>query len=256
MKKFAFLLAVALPVCAFTSCGDDDDPESLSISSNTVEVAFGAQADLTANSPEANTSWTSSDPFVATYKDGKVVANHVGTCEITASWNGETKTCKVTVNPTNNDFTMPVITWGADVAAVKAAVKGFQLDETNSTDNELRYYTNVVSFTLPAYQYLFNGEGYTGLYSSNLLIEEGADLANVMKIQEWLKQYYNEKETEEDIEYVNGQNETICVLSALIDAEGESTDTWAAIWTAPATKAGQADLVKASKAAALRMVKK
>lgn len=250
MKKFALLLAVALPM-VFTSCGNDDEPESLIISSTTLEISTGGRHDLNTNVPES-TTWVSSDEFVATYKDGEVLAHHVGTCDMVATWNGETQTCKVTVTPELNTYVLPVMNWGADAAAVKAAVKGFQLDEANSTDNDLRFYTNATTFEFPAYQYLFNGQGYTGLFSSTLLVAD--DIDEALKLTEWLQQYYIETEEEEGNVYTDDEGNEVCLFAPIVDGEGASI-AYGAIWTAPATKANYIDVIKAAKAAAVDMVK-
>jgi len=258
MKKFALLLAVALPM-VFTSCGNEDEPDTLELSNTTIDMTYGAREALTANA-SSDVTWLTSDPFVAEYENGKVVAKHVGTCEITASWNGETAVCKVTVNPANANFTMPVLTWGATAAQVKAAVKGFQLDEANSTDKDLRYYTNAANFEYPAYQYLLDGKvgdiEYKGLYSSTLLVKDSEEAYD--QISAWLEQYYNVSPNDdgEDV-YSNGKGEEACVVGPLFADDGTDLGIWSAVWTdASGTKALNADLVKVAKAAAADMVKK
>ncbi len=240
MKKFALLLAVALPL-GFASCGDDTE-DGFAIQSDDIEVKWDQTAQLSATESK-DVTWMTDNDFIATVdKNGKVTANHVGSCTITASWKGETDQIKVTVIPANNDFIMPFIVWGKDAATVKATFKGFELDAANSTDTDLRYYTDLATFSYPAYQYLFDANG---LYASTLLANYSND-DDIDALTDWLEQYYEYDDNADDILYTNGTQE---VTIDVVD-----DDVFGAYWTKPATKA--ADYLSKAKAAASKMVKK
>lgn len=251
MKKFALLLAVALPM-AFASCGDDNDA-SFTLSQSSVELNYKGNTTLTAS--EKNVTWGSSDEFVATVSDnGKIEAKHVGTATITATKNGETATCKVTVVPTNNQFVMPYMTWKASAAQIESAFNGFQKG-SNSTDNELVYYTNAANYTLPGYLYRLNATGYTGLYQSQLLVET----TDQVSVYNWMEQYYNEVSTDDDEDFIYADNsgKEVAALGAIIDDDTYETLGWAAIWTAPDyTGTRGVSMIKEAKAAALKVLKK
>lgn len=250
MKKFSLLLALALPM-VIASCGDDNDA-TFSINQSNVTVDYQKKTTLTAT--EKNVVWGSTDEFVATVNDkGEVEGKHVGTTTITATKNGETASCKVTVLPTNNSFVMPYLTWKASASQIKSAFSGFQ-ESSKSKEDLLIYYTNATTETLPGYIYRLNAANYNGLYQSQLLASPEDQVA----IYNWMAQYYEEKSTDEDEDllYYNGKDEFVAALGAVIDNETFKPLGWAAIWTAPdytVTKGG--NLIKEAKAVACDVLK-
>ena len=91
--------------------GDIDkvDVEKVELNKNTLTLDIGDEETLTAtvtpdNADDKTVSWTSSDPSVATVDDsGKVTAVAVGTATITATADGQSATCNVTVNDPNGE---------------------------------------------------------------------------------------------------------------------------------------------------------
>lgn len=77
---------------------------SVVLSNSTANVAVGGKVTLTATVNPSNASnpavtWTSSDATVASVSNGVVTANKVGTATITATAEGKTATCTITVVP-------------------------------------------------------------------------------------------------------------------------------------------------------------
>lgn len=77
---------------------------SVELSNSTANVAVGGKVTLTATVNPSNASnpavtWTSSDATVASVSNGVVTANKVGTATITATAEGKTATCTITVVP-------------------------------------------------------------------------------------------------------------------------------------------------------------
>lgn len=248
MKKFALLLTVALPMM-IASCGDDNDA-TLKINEGNITISYEKSSNLTAS--EKNVTWSSDNEFVATVDSkGKVEAKHVGTCNIYAKKDGKTAAVEVTVVPTDNSFVMPYLTWKASVNQVKSAFTGFQLYSESNT--ELQYFTDVKTFSYPAYLYSFNAANYNGLYQADLIVtQEQAEM-----LYPWLEQYYEEVTTDEDLDliFVDDKGHEI-VFGALTDnATGEELGYWSAIWTAPDYTTKSASTVKEAKAAAIRMIK-
>lgn len=250
MKKFALLLTLALPM-VIASCGDDNDV-TLSLNQSNITVNYDGTATLTAS--EKNVNWSSDNEFVATVdKDGKVEGQHVGTCTITATKNGETATCTVNVVPTDNSFKMPYLVWHATKQQIINNFTGFQLRENND-ENSVAYFTNVANSTLPGYLYSLNNGNYTGLYQSTLLVDEDDSL----KAYQWLEQYYNEVSTDndEDFIYADKDKNEVAVLGAIVDEDGETVLGWGAFWTAPDyTSTKSVNAVKEGKVAARNLLK-
>ena len=104
-KIFAAALA-ALTLVGFSAC-KKDNVEALSIDPTSMTLKVGEEGTITAN---LAATWTSSDEAVATVAPGndggktaKVTALKEGNSIITASVNGETKTCVVVVSKGGGD---------------------------------------------------------------------------------------------------------------------------------------------------------
>ena len=105
--KFLSVLILILSVFIFVGCKDDEirlEPEApkvVTLSKNNVELVLCDSITLTASYGEvdgANLTFSSSNTSVATVtQDGFVTAENVGTATITASYNGNTATCVVSV---------------------------------------------------------------------------------------------------------------------------------------------------------------
>ncbi|MDE7081785.1 MAG: Ig-like domain-containing protein [Muribaculaceae bacterium] len=161
-KKFLLLLVAALPM-VFASCGDDNeepiDPVNISLGVSAFDVNYNADYQLECNIDGA--TFTSSDPFVATVdQSGKVTGKHVGQAKIKASYDGYSVQATVNVLPTNTDFEMPILSWGASMNRIKSLVEAnpdMQPAEVND-DNALGYTTNGL---LPGYSYNFVSDKLT-----------------------------------------------------------------------------------------------
>ena len=114
MKYFkAFFLAFsAVLTCCLAGCetpeqpGNQDPPkpvavESVSLSSQSLDLKVGESATLTAtikpSDAQATVSWSTSNASVATVSSGKVTAVAEGTATISASAEGKSANCQVTV---------------------------------------------------------------------------------------------------------------------------------------------------------------
>jgi len=118
MKRvFGLFLATGL-VLSLCSCGGSETPSqgggnkktettkisvsSVSLSATSLTLKTGESQTLTAtvspsNATNSTVSWSSSDASVATVSGGKVTAVAAGTATITATADGKSATCKVTV---------------------------------------------------------------------------------------------------------------------------------------------------------------
>lgn len=200
MKKTAWMLALALPF-AFASCSDSNDDEPMSLDQTSVSLNYDAETTLHAS--EKGCIWESSNPFVATVdNNGKITAQHVGDAVITAKKDGKSATCNVTVNATNNNFTMPIINWGNTIAQVKGEMTDIfgtsvelGLEESNSLG-----YTTAGAF--PMYIYAFVDGG---LDASSLIVTETQDAE--LDLEGFIAQRYQEYgETEYGFLYCNAEN--------------------------------------------------
>lgn len=192
MKKFAWLIAAALPMAiAFTSCGDDETPQEIYLNTNSAAISYHQTQTLTAT--EKNCNWSSDNEFVATVdKDGVVTANHVGEATVTAEKNGVSASCKVTVVATNTAFVLPVLDWGATVAQVKAKVPT-NLKLVQDEADELGYESED-NGGFPAYGYTFTNNALDGAgLVVTLQQDEDGDLMG------FLEQNYKELEEADDV---------------------------------------------------------
>ncbi|MDE5795818.1 MAG: Ig-like domain-containing protein, partial [Muribaculaceae bacterium] len=182
------------PVAAtFTSCGDDDDQKSITLNNTTASVNYENTIELKAS--EKNAVWSSSDEFIATVNDkGVVTGHHVGEAIITASKDGASASCKITVNETNHDYVLPLMKWNASYTAIKNEVNNLVLDEGFSEENKTLFYVTNSDNDYPWYVYEFNT---TGLYSSSLTVEF-TDVESYTDLCEYLDQYFKEINFDED----------------------------------------------------------
>lgn len=249
MKKFAWMLAMVLPMgLAFTSCGEDDN-EGLTLDKTSVEVDY--QKDVTLKASEGKCTWTSSNDFVASVdKDGKVVANHVGEAIITATKDGEAATCKVVVKATDNAYVMPVTAWGESMANVENAMGDAYVKNTAASDAESLFFGTKTDLGFPWYIYIFeNGK----LTSSSLTVELDDELKAVDTMADYLEQRFKLIEFNETTmvsTYANA--ETVATATNIVRVQpSDDLETYMAVFTANTdTKAG------AVEARIARMVKK
>lgn len=193
MKKLALALVAALPL-AFASCGDDDASD-LTLDQSSVTLDYNAETTLKAS--EKNCTWTSSNPFVATVdNDGVVKAAHVGTAVISATKDGNTVKCNVTVNATNNNFTLPEMNWGAKIDAIRPLYTAF--DELK--DGNYYMFATKNASGLPMYTYEFDTTT-GGLVLSQLTVA-AAEEEDFFYFIEQRYQYYDTTEDNDDI-YLN-----------------------------------------------------
>lgn len=147
MKKFLLILALIVPMLAFTSCGgDDDEPQDISVSDQSLLVG------QTYSLPSG--TWVSSNDAVAKVEGGKVVAVRRGDATI----KGSSKSFKVEVAPSNNIIPDPYLTFGGshnDVGDYMASLGGFNKPVLSLVMDYVR-----TKPTPLGYQYTFkNGEG-------------------------------------------------------------------------------------------------
>lgn len=229
MKKLALALVAALPM-AFVACNSDDDEVTtvtLDQTSSTLEYA----KEMTLKASEKGVEWESSNEFVATVdKDGKVTAKHVGEAVISASKDGSRATCKVTVAPTNNDFTMPLLLWDATQSEIQTRIPSslnLSLVEERSDEDVLAYTTIGGTEGLPWYIYYFENNA---LAASNLTV----DIEEDDNFSDFLDQYYEilegtDYETENNIVYADGYNLSSANVAVLVEPDEDFTQI-SAIW--------------------------
>ena len=127
-KLHIFLLILSLTFSfVLTSCsGDPGDgyPEEIIILSkrNMTIEGLGSSEPLTATVVGSTVTdpeivWSSSDPDVAVYEDGVVVAKGYGYCVIRATYNGRTAACTVNVPSPNPDLSL-------DITSLKFSIIG------------------------------------------------------------------------------------------------------------------------------------
>lgn len=185
MKKTVWMLAAALPLM-MAACGEDDGTdEPISLDKTVVELNYDAETTLKASDKDC--TWRSDNPFVATVDaNGKVTAEHVGEAIITAFNSNDKAECKVTVNATNTNFTMPILTWGISKTAVQAAVADQKLGLTEEINNDTQLgFTTGGKF--PWYTYAFTNDE---LKASSLIVSETMDETD--DLLGYLEQYYEE----------------------------------------------------------------
>lgn len=123
------------------------------LSNTEITIVVGEEAVLTAtvtpeNAPDKTVTWTSSDPEVASVDGGKVKGVAEGTAIITASANGKSAECKVTVEPDIVDFDITIVPSEATVLT-----RGLQQDKSvrllatyKRIDNDKDYVPSVTAW--------------------------------------------------------------------------------------------------------------
>ncbi|MDE5663944.1 MAG: Ig-like domain-containing protein [Muribaculaceae bacterium] len=234
MKKMALLLLAALPM-VFTSCGEDEeepiDPINISLGISKVGVDFAKTYQLECNID--GVTYSSDDPFVATVnQDGLVTGKHVGTTKVKASRDGYSTAVTVTVQPVNTNFTMPILSWGADMNRIKSLVeedKNMQPVELSPEEAKttLGYTTNGL---LPGYTYNFvdNKLSAAGLQvteemgDNDYLVTDGN---NVGFLNQYY-QYYGDKDTSMFFCNADDPKNATVLVEMEYDLEGFYFVTW------------------------------
>ncbi|MDE5843592.1 MAG: Ig-like domain-containing protein [Muribaculaceae bacterium] len=233
MKKFALMMALAFPL-AFASCGDDNDETSISLDQTNITLDYGQTATLKAS--EKNVNWGSSNEYVAKVNDkGEITTEHVGTAIITATKDGSTARCTVTVYPTNTYFST-ITTWGATVAQVQANVPAEWVLLTETADGNLMYTQPAEAY--PWYGFIFRNNGLAGsaMYFTDAQFDE-------YDFNGYLKQYYTKIENYdgEGVLYVNATSVANASESAIVEYDGDE-DIWTVTYEPVShTKAGLVD---------------
>lgn len=208
MKKFAMIMALALPL-AFASCGDDNDEKVLTLDQTAVTLNYGQSQKVKAS--ENGATWGSSNEFVATVNDkGEIQAKHVGTATISATKDGSTAKCVVTVNATNDNFATYTL-WGATVAQVKANASSDLVLLTDTADALM--YTNANN-AYPWYGFIFKNSGLAG---SSIYFPES--IFDDYDFNGYLAQHYTKigAYDGEGVLYVNANSVSEASESAIVD---------------------------------------
>lgn len=186
------LVLICLPFAAFTSCGDDADDDSQSMS-------------LTLNAGETHnigkdSNWKSSNPIVASVSGSTITANCMGSTTITSG----SSTIKVTVKATNFEFKDPCTQWGASMNTVKSFMSSYDLKK--ETDTSVYYY----------------GTGKTFLYVYNFENNKLTDSYYYVKyyysddIVDYLKQRFYPFTTKDDVIFmINAKQDMVALVSAV-----------------------------------------
>lgn len=120
MRKIIFkFMSIAMIISlVMTSCSKDDEKEELTLSQLSVTMVHDDTVTVSANQ---KATFSSADPFVATVSDnGKITAKHVGQTVVTATVDGQTKECTVTVKPVSNLYKEPILDFNLTKNDVKA----------------------------------------------------------------------------------------------------------------------------------------
>ena len=151
-KLFAIALA-ALTLVGFNACKDKKEVSGLVLTPTSMTLQVGQTGTITANI--AVDSWSSNNENVALVSNGSVKALNEGTAIISATANGETKTCVVLVQNGG----------GGDVDINIAAKKIWPivLDATTTTANESKIAGNLTAAEPNALDIWPGGESYVGV---------------------------------------------------------------------------------------------
>lgn len=121
----------------------DAPVQSVSLSSSTLTLSEGESQTLTATVLPANATssvvWTVSPAGFATVVNGKVTAENVGNCTVTAIAGGKSASCKVTVEAADTSqliYTLPAEA-SASAAESKCVDTGLKLLEHASTETPI-----------------------------------------------------------------------------------------------------------------------
>ena len=176
------MIALVFSSASLTSCSSDEERESsfgfqkdtyMTIVGRSGRVSFVGDA----------SSWSSSNNFVASVSsDGTITANHVGTCEITASSDRRSAKCTINVEPIYTTYTDPLVKWGASKSDVKEYEKRTLVQEQTNT---LTY--KIDKGAVKGLQYNFeNGK----LSSVMVLIDHEYNTSIATEMAEFLKERY------------------------------------------------------------------
>lgn len=141
VRAFLFVLFCTLISSTFTACSDDDEPE---IKFNDIALNCGRTYTI----PNGNDiMWTSSNEYIASVSGNIVKAERVGEATISSNKGS----FKVKVNGSlASVYPIPCLEWGASKSTVKNFMKGFSLDEEESTSLT---YTGTGSHLLTTYTF-------------------------------------------------------------------------------------------------------
>lgn len=167
------MLALIVPMLAFTGCGgDDDEPQDISVPDQSLLVG------QTYSLPSG--AWTSSNDAIAKVEGSKVVAIRRGEAII----KGNSKSFKVEVSPSNNIIPDPYLQFGgsqSDVADYMAGLGGFNRPGLSLVQDYVR-----TKPTPLGYQYTFKNGG--GLQSVTVMAFQND--YKELEIAEYLKQRF------------------------------------------------------------------
>lgn len=173
-KFFAWALA-AVTMFGFASCDPVTEAEDLSLDQTSVTIAVGEQATITAT---VEATWSTNNPEVATVEGNGLTATITAVAEgnaiITATANGQTKTCVVLVQNAggtgaeevtiNAKRIWPVILDAETAAKYSSLIAGdFRV---NDVDNHLYIWADGETYIAgegTGFNYFRNNEGYVSL---------------------------------------------------------------------------------------------
>lgn len=165
-------MALIMPMLTFTGCGNDDEPQDITVSNQSLLVG------QTYLLPKG--TWVSNNDAIAKVEGGKVIAIRRGDAEIS---NGS-KSFKVEVSSSNNILPDPYLQFGGsqkDVATYMESLGGFNKPGLSLIQN----YICGKPHTL-AYQYTFtNKEGL-----QEVLVMAFQKDFSTLEITEYLNQRY------------------------------------------------------------------
>lgn len=192
MKKIlltmgAILLCVMFCAFGLVACGDEE-PQTVAVDSVTlnkteVTLEIGGEETLTAtvtpnDATEKTVAWSSDNTAVATVADGKVTAVAAGTATITATADGKSATCSVTVETVK---TVTSEQWTQIMeSANKFVIEMKQNDNTSTVkidgDKRMQVFGNeavicvkeVIEGETKYFSYYYNGESW-----EKTVVEEG-----------------------------------------------------------------------------------
>ncbi|MBD5369751.1 MAG: hypothetical protein HDR80_09770 [Bacteroides sp.] len=257
MKKFLFLAALPLMLAA---CGDDND-EPKSVTLEYPEISVDYKATVKNKASEKNCTWTSANDFIATVDgDGNISGEHVGTTVITVtSKDGAVAKCTVTVKPTNTNFTLPYLSWGATRQQVKDEMATWTGFREEYDDEDGLGFVSTANSGLPGYSYGFNSN--ERLNAAGMTVSEEQDDEDNWDFYGFLLQYYKKGgEQGNDFVLYNSANPADATMTVVYGPQvtgntiyyraiwGESTGTRGVDEASVAkVEAGLARLVNASK---------
>lgn len=103
MKRISFIVGLGM-ICCLLLAGCGESNKKLTLNSDEVKLTVGDDYQLTLNTKDKKTTWSSSDEKVASVSDGKVIGVSKGNALITAmNEDGEKAVCKVSVDSATVD---------------------------------------------------------------------------------------------------------------------------------------------------------